>query len=484
MASPSRHCAKAENGSIPDERFKFISIQAPDDAKNQTQRRVARSHAVKQALGKKRRQQEESQDNFRVMSFKDRPRKSGSQTKQTTRTRTLAGPLFPLFAGALDPFQAFAVDMSRLQALLGDYRARQAPEPVFSIAEELAFQNFQSVFRTGFDDPALLNAVMLSLALAVTGGSIDRECLRYQGQAISYIRQRMNHLGEAITETTIGAILLLAGVEARLGMRSQVQLHMGAVQQLLKMCQAEGIYLTAGIKRAIFWQDLNSSILVRSCRIYDHTTFSELQWTRDPFVPSFFQLPPGFQKGSDLLTKELVEVLEDLHALQCIRDVPYHAKGDLMLMVHINNHIASIQSRLMSFPPVSSMQECCCLAAYNCSVMLCCKVWCALVVPSHISSQLLAKLQRTNDDPIWNEHPEILLWLLYIGGAFAPTGIVRSEYVDQIRWTTATRFRDLYRSWPELLEILKQFIWSEKAFLSPVKVLWEEVLASQCSSRV
>lgn len=69
------------------------------------------------------------------------------------------------------------------------------------------------MFRTGFGDPALLNAVMLSLAFAATDGSIDLECLRYRGQTISHIRHRMNRLGEAATETTIGTILLLAGVE-------------------------------------------------------------------------------------------------------------------------------------------------------------------------------------------------------------------------------------------------------------------------------
>ncbi len=69
------------------------------------------------------------------------------------------------------------------------------------------------MFRTGFGDPALLNAVMLSLAFAATDGSIDLECLRYRGQTISHIRQRMNRLGDAATETTIGTILLLAGVE-------------------------------------------------------------------------------------------------------------------------------------------------------------------------------------------------------------------------------------------------------------------------------
>jgi hypothetical protein len=36
-------------------------------------------------------------------------------------------------------------------------------------------------------------------------------------------------------------------------MTRQVQLHMGAVQQLLDICRTKGVYLTGGIKRAIFW---------------------------------------------------------------------------------------------------------------------------------------------------------------------------------------------------------------------------------------
>ena len=53
---------------------------------------------------------------------------------------------------------------------------------------------------------------MLSFAFAVTEGSIDSECLVYQGQAIGFIRERMGFPDEATSESTIGAILLLAGV--------------------------------------------------------------------------------------------------------------------------------------------------------------------------------------------------------------------------------------------------------------------------------
>jgi hypothetical protein len=150
----------------------------------------------------------------------------------SSRNAALTTTLFSISAGVIDPFQALAVDSTRLQTMLSDCKplpagkthheililpdadtARQAPEPVFAFAQEFSFQNFRSVFLTGLADPAILNATMLSFAFAVTGGSINRECLGYQSQAISHIRRKMSCLDEATSESTIGAILLLAGVE-------------------------------------------------------------------------------------------------------------------------------------------------------------------------------------------------------------------------------------------------------------------------------
>ncbi|KAL2802077.1 hypothetical protein BJX63DRAFT_426334 [Aspergillus granulosus] len=447
--------------------FKFIVMQAPDDAKDRATTRLARSHAVKAALANKRRQQQLSGDNFPITTLGN-PHYAKKKTKGCRRTSI--SPILLQLPGALDPFQTLAVDSTRLQVLLGDVRARQAPEPVFSVAEELAFQSFHSVFRTGFDDPALVNAIMLSLAFAVTG-NLDRECLRYQGQAMAYLRERMDSLDEATSEATIGAILLLTGVVARLGLTSQVELHMGAVKRLLKICRTKGIYLTPGIKRAIFWQDLNSSILAGSGRLVDHTTFTELLWTRDPFVPNFYQLPPGFQTLSHLLGEEFVSVLEDLHALHCVRDVRNGGRADAMFMLHINNHTASVQSRLAALSDLSELQECCRLAAYLCSVMVCCKVWCELVIPSHISSELLHNIHRATESGIWAENPELLVWLLYIGGAFAPTGTTRSAYLTLLRSKNTV---SLHSSGTGLRILLKKFIWSDKAFVAPTRALFEE----------
>ncbi|KAN0099217.1 hypothetical protein V8E51_012992 [Hyaloscypha variabilis] len=454
--------------------FHFISIQNPDDAKDRKAKRLARSHAVARGLENKRQLQQKSGQNFRIVSMKDDPSRSVSKRKRS-QTLIRQQSLYSISVDAPSLFQMLAAESPRLQALHRYHKTQQATEPVFSVSDELVLLKFRSVLRKGLDDHALLSAIMLTFAFAGTVGSIDRDCLGYQGEALSSIRQRMSFPDKAPSESTLGAILLLAGIEARLGMPRQVQLHMGAIQQLFDLCQEKGVCLSDGIKRAIFWQDLNSSVMTGSSRVVDHTTFSELQWRRDPSSPNFFILPPGFQAQSHVLGEEFVEVLKDVYALQCIRDSGvYFDIEDVISMAQIDNHEASIQSRLVSLPNRSSISECCHLAAYLCSAMLRCELWRASTIPSHLSLQLLGKLQQANDDVVWDNRPDLLAWLLHIGGAFAPTGTIRSSYVLLLRLNRSTRLRGLYASWQELLEILKQFIWSENAFMSQVKAFWEE----------
>jgi hypothetical protein len=117
--------------------------------------------------------------------------------------------------------------------------------------------------------------------------------------------------------------------------------------------------------------------------------------------------------------------------------------------------------------------------------MLCCTVWCALVIPlsfrailcaqllivqANISTKLLFELQQSYDDPMWNEHTDLLLWLVYMGGAFSPTGPVRSGYIALLQ---SERF-GASKSWMQTYEILRDFIWSDVAFRIDVRKLWEE----------
>ncbi|KAJ5997315.1 N-ethylmaleimide reductase [Penicillium canescens] len=451
-----------------DDKFHFVSLKNLDD---RTERRLARSHAVARGLENKRKLQQKLGLNFRGVSSKD---DSGRNLSKRKRGQSLASPPLSLSTYASSASQMLAAESPKLQVLLSQHKMQHSTEPIFSVLDELVLQNFRSVFRKGLDDHAFLNAAMLTFAFAVTDGCINSECLQYQGQALSSIRRRMDSPDMATTESTLGAILLLARVEAQLGIPRQVQLHMGAIQQLLDICRRKGVYLSDGIKRAIFWSDLNSSVMTGSSRVVDHTTFSELQWKRDPFVQNSFTLPPGFQAHSHLLGQEFVEVLKDVFALQCIRDSTFFGEEDIISMAHIDNHQASIQSRLVNLPNCCSISECCHLAAYLCSTMLRCKLWRTSTIPSHLSLQLLNKLREANHDFLWDDWPELLAWLLHIGGAFAPSGTIQSGFLALLHLNRKTRLRGLYSSWPDLLEILKQFIWSEKAFESQVKAFCEE----------
>jgi hypothetical protein len=94
-------------------------------------------------------------------------------------------------------------------------KARQALEPVFSFEDRVSLQSFNSVFRADLSDPALLNAVLLAATFAVTGGVLDQDCLRYQTKTMRTLRESISAPAPLATTSTLGAILLLAGVEVR-----------------------------------------------------------------------------------------------------------------------------------------------------------------------------------------------------------------------------------------------------------------------------
>lgn len=96
---------------LPGERFQFISIQNPDDTKDRTTRRLARSHAVARGLEKKRRRLQQSGHNFRTVSLKDNPADK-DVNPYTTASSVSLSKVPP------GPFQLLAAESPRLQALL------------------------------------------------------------------------------------------------------------------------------------------------------------------------------------------------------------------------------------------------------------------------------------------------------------------------------------------------------------------------------
>lgn len=103
--------------------------------------------------------------------------------------------------------------MIRLLRLTLEAMSRQACEPVVNLHGDTGYQSLQLVFRSGVADPALLNSMLMSLALATGGDSTSLKFLRYKGEALRWINERLQDPATAVTAATIGAILLLIAVE-------------------------------------------------------------------------------------------------------------------------------------------------------------------------------------------------------------------------------------------------------------------------------
>jgi hypothetical protein len=86
--------------------------------------------------------------------------------------------------------------------------------------------------------------------------------------------------------------------------------------------------------------------------------------------------------------------------------------------------------------------------------------------------ELLWLLQDDPDNSVWDVHVDLLAWILFLGGAFAPFGPVREGYIDLIRGAHSARLAGLIQSWNALEETFKTFIWSEVAFSPVCKAFW------------
>jgi hypothetical protein len=83
-------------------------------------------------------------------------------------------------------------------------------------------------------------------------------------------------------------------------------------------------------------------------------------------------------------------------------------------------------------------------------------------------------LRESSGDPFWDDHPDLLVWILHIGGSFSSQGTVRDDYKALLQENRGSRFVGMYDSLEELVQILSLFVWSEKAYRAQVEEFWKE----------
>lgn len=406
--------------------------------------------------------------------------------------------------GRVDPFGRLPINSRRVESLMDSCEfiqsfwniwapsncsldaARQATEPLFSV-DNIGSYSLPAVFRLGLSDPAFFYALLFSIAFAANRGQMTTECLRYKGEAIRLLNRRITCPQSAVGETCIGTIMILTGVEYRMGNRSTHEMHMQGLAKILSLRDLSSGPLNEGIIRGLFWTDLFGAVILGSTRLFTHETFSELHWDRDPWGACDHPLPPGFQVNFHVLNDELLSTIEDIQALQASIQLSQSGERKPLSISQIDNIQASIESRLCSLQYTTQnlgpIQECCRLAAYICCYALFTEVWNSHTILNQLSTQLRGLLCQTYMQSCWNDCVDLLLWVLFIGGSFAEPAPLRSGYVQMLNESGFFVQRGVAcDAWEEVEEILRMFIWSDKVFRRRCKSFWEEVYAHRQTS--
>jgi hypothetical protein len=225
---------------------------------------------------------------------------------------------------------------------------------------------------------------------------------------------------------------------------------------------------------AIFWQDLNAAWIIGSERKFSHDVFPELHWGRNPFLSSIYTLPPGFEPLRHALGNDLVRVIEDVYALQHLRESSDIDLDDSTSIIQLDNYQAWVESRLYSHflaaDENNGVLTSCILALYLCAYMLFTEIWAGHFIPSHISSNLLRVLRDAKKSILWESHKDAMLWCTIVGGTFAQLGVTRSEYILLLH---QCGYGTLPSAWKETENFLENFLWSKKVFYVPGKAFWD-----------
>ncbi|KAI9708117.1 MAG: hypothetical protein M1820_004321 [Bogoriella megaspora] len=452
--------------NLTESEIPFVHVECKETSITASCPRTARSYVMKRFHQQKQLRAKQQQANFRYVSAEQIQRKRKAK-KLTENSCSPGNVMDKISLGLMDPFDCLAADTSEMPALMDNPVARRVGEPIINFNVKMGYQSLRTVFRSSIVEPGLLNAILLALTFAIEKDVTSAKFLNYQGEALHWINEQLRDHNRALTPATIGAILLLVGVDARLGNKASVQMHLQGVNQLVQQCDANQILMHDGVRRAIFWQDLFCAVLLGSNRRVSHETFVELAWQRDPLRSSIFEIPPGFVASADLLEPDFLSVVKDIRALQMIRDATDVDHNDAVTIMHLDNHQASIESRLYDLvkDPLrfhNPTLYCCLNAAYICSYMLFTEVWGSSLIPSHLTVRLLEYLQYVPTQQRVGRHWTLFLWLVCLGGTFAQSNPEQPEFGQLLRQHMEAK--PSFMGGADLERLLQHFVWSKKTF--------------------
>ncbi|KAF2795664.1 hypothetical protein K505DRAFT_9936 [Melanomma pulvis-pyrius CBS 109.77] len=468
------------------EQFQFVTVSHPDQIKDKGKQNTIRRHAIRSSLKKNRDDAEKRRENF--VEVEVSAKGHGLIKKRTGMEKESVGT--SPSAARVDPFDTLPGSPDPLRVLVGHKSVRQVGEPVFCVGDAglVFFQGMETVSRGAFTDPALFHALSLILSLAANNNIPNLECLKYRGETLKSLTERMADLKMVPAVSTLTAILLLIGYEYRVdGTTSKsIALHIRAVDEVIRMNREANIELSDAIRRALFWQDLYSCFFVSTTRLLSHENYPEFCWARDPDRIYSYVVPLGFRSISRTLPPDFQVLLEDLNALCSLVDFNCGPGGTPINKLPIDNGQAWIESRLVNLlydsrksREESNLYEACIFALFLCTYKLYTGIWEGCFIPEFCASQVLGLVSRATSISPAKHSPEIVLWLLFVSGALAERSRTKLRASVLILSLYRERVEQLHQDWKQFKETLKSFIWSEYTMEQKFLRFWEELHPGQ-----
>ena len=95
---------------------------------------------------------------------------------------------------------------------------------------------------------------------------------------------------------------------------------------------------------------------------------------------------------------------------------------------------------------------------------------------SIFTSRLQLELENTIRLSLWDHHLDTLLWVLFMGGVVAPDSDASSMKAWYRSWLISVCCQLDMRTWDEVLDLLRKYLWSEEDLEKICKSLWTEIV--------
>jgi hypothetical protein len=202
-----------------------------------------------------------------------------------------------------------------------------------------------------------------------------------------------------------------------------------------------------------------------------------------------YLVPVGFSTFFRTLPFGFQALLEDLNALCSLVDAKCSRGGVPIENLLIDNGQAWIESRLIDLLHESrhsgkenSLYDACVFALFLITYKVSTGIWEGCFIPEYCASQIMGLISRFMSISSSKRAPELVLWLLFVGGALAKKSRTKLRASVLILSLYPERMEPSQKNWISLKDTFKKFIWSEYTMERKFLRFWEELHPGQGSA--